>query len=95
MDDNIYYVKAYFSNNEWNIIENFKEKSGMTYKAIAQKALDYTIANDDFEYVKNEYVFYEKVGGTPRIKKSLALSKDTNTALSEYCKEKNTLNLHL
>lgn len=81
-------LRVFFTDDELKEVEEFKKDSGMTFKAITIKAIDY-FKNNNIPYIKSDYIFYSNIGKSRKKPKSIGLPKSLDLELSEYC-EKNS-----
>lgn len=84
-------VAVFFSEEEIKKVTELKEKSGMSYKAILNKALTYYLEND-LPYIKSQYIFYSTIGAERKKRKQIRLDNETNQLLSDFCLQNNYSN---
>lgn len=80
--------QVFFSESELKELSEFKEISGMSFKAILQKAFNYYIKHD-LPYIKNRYIFYASIGQERKKRKAIGVSDQLNSELTAFCKQNN------
>ncbi len=80
--------QVFFSENELKELSDYKESSGMSFKAILEKAFDYYIKND-LPYIKSQYIFYATIGQERKQRKGIGISDQLNNELTEFCNQHN------
>lgn len=77
-------IAIFFSEEELKKVTELKEKSGMSYKAILNKALNFYLDND-LPYIKSQYIFYSTIGAERKKRKQIRIDDETNQRLSDFC----------
>lgn len=77
-------IQSFFSPDELNLLEQFKNDTGMTYRAILEKAIDYYLQND-LPYIQSEYIRWCSLGKERKKRKNLNRSEETLKKLSIFC----------
>ena len=88
MQQNNLTVNVFFSNNEMELLSKYKDESGMSFKAILKKALDYYFKND-IPYIKSQYIFYSTIGLERKKRKTIRLDEVTSKKLYDFCEKNN------
>lgn len=80
--------QVFFSESELKELSDYKEESGMSFKAILQKAFDYYLEHD-LPFIKNQYIFYASIGQERKQRKAIGISDQLNSELTTFCKQNN------
>lgn len=81
-------LQVFFSESELDELKAYKEETGMSFKAILQKAFDYYI-EEKLPYTKSQYIFYATIGQNRKKRKGIGVSDQLYSRISDFCNENN------